>query len=313
MKLTSRLAAGALMVALVAVPATAEAKPVSSKVRVEVKAGDKSLDRVVSLVGRNRDGAAAKELRKYRRHLRSADRQVRRLRGLADDSAAGAKTYTGAVKMVGLLSNECADALSAVVDEAGGAPQVGIANAINACLIARERLVEALTQVLDVVPEELKPYVAKVIAMLSSDGEDEVAGITDALSDPALPTDVASILTNALEIATGAISDAITRLEGLVGTLPGPAGPIVQQALGLVTDSLQMVTGMIRELFTGLFGGTPTGTPGTGTTGLGGLGGLFGSLPGLNVLQGMFGSGFPTSLIPINLPFNVSGFGFATR
>jgi hypothetical protein len=79
----------------------------------------------------------------------------------------------------------------------------------------------------------------------------------------------------------------------------------------MVTETLTMVTGMIRELFTGLFGGTPTGsTPGTGTTG---IGGLFGSLPGLNVLQGMFGSGFPTSLIPINLPFNVSGFGFATR
>jgi hypothetical protein len=309
MKFTTRLAAGALMVALVAVPATADAKPVS-KVRVEVKAGDKSLDRVVSLVGRNRDGAAAKELRKYRRHLRAADRQVRSLRSSVD-SAAGAKAYTSSVRMVGLLSNECADALSAIVDDAGGTPQVGIANAINACLLARERLVDALTQVLDVVPEELKPYVTKVIALLSTDGQDEVAGITDALADPALPTDVAGILTHALELATAAIDDAIARLQGLTGTLPAEVQPIVQQALTLVTETLHMVTGMIKDLFTGLFGGTPTGT-GTGTGTLG-LGGLFGSLPGLNVLQGMFGGGFPATLSPINLPFNISGFGFATR
>ena len=65
MKLTTRLAAGALLATVVAMPATAEAKPVS-KARTEAVKADRSLDRVVSLANRNRDTAAARELRKVR-------------------------------------------------------------------------------------------------------------------------------------------------------------------------------------------------------------------------------------------------------
>lgn len=314
MKLTTRLAAGALLVALVAVPATADAKP-ASKVRTQAVAADKSLHRVVFLVGRNRDNAAARELRNSRRLLRGAERQASRLRG-ATATTAGARRYGSAVRVVGAVSNNCADGLSTVVDDAAGNPQEAIARAISACIITRERVIEALTQVLDTVPAEVKPYISQIIALLSSDGQDEVQGITDALADPALPTDVAGILTQALELATAAIDDAIARLQGIVGMLPAPAAGIVQEALTLVTGQLRMVTSLIANLFTGLFGGVPT-TPGTGTpgTGTGGLGGLFGGggLPGLNVLQGIFGSGFPFNLIPMNLPVNIPGFGFATR
>ena len=81
----------------------------------------------------------------------------------------------------------------------------------------------------------------------------------------------------------------------------------------MVTDQLHMVTGMISDLFTGLFGGVPTAPAREPAPG--GLGGLFGSggLPGLNVLQGMFGNGFPFNLIPMNLPVEIPGFSFATR
>ncbi|MBA3299901.1 MAG: hypothetical protein H0U24_07490 [Thermoleophilaceae bacterium] len=286
MKLTTRLAAGALMATLVAVPATAEAKPVS-KVRAQVVAADKSLDRVVSLASRNRDTAAARELRRYRRHLRSAEGQVRRLRG-STGSLAGAESYGRSVRMVGSVANECADSLSQIVAQVGGDPQVAIAQAIKACIVTRERVVEVLTQMLDQVPAEARPYLAQVIALLSSDGKDEVQALTVALGNPALPVDVAAILTQALALATDAINDAIGRLQGIVGMLPASAQPIVNTALTLVTGQLQMVTTLVRDLFTGLFGGAPT-APG-GTTGVGSLGGLFGAggLPGLNVLQGMF-------------------------
>ena len=312
MKLSTRLAAGALMASLAAVPATAEAKPASAgKVRVEVRAADQSLDRVVSLVARNRDSAASKQLRKYRRHVRKAEGQVKRLRR-STASTAGAKTYGNAARMVGVISNECVDSLSKIVDEAAGNPQEAIAKAISACIVTRERIAETLTGLLDNVPAEAQPYLAKVIALLSTDGQDDVAAITDVLGNPGLPTDVASILTQALELATAAIDDAMTRLQGILNVVPPEVRPIVEGALAMVTETLHSVITMVRELLTGLFGGTPTspGTPGTG-----GLGGLFGSggLPGLNLLQGIFGQGFPMNLVPINLPFNVSGFGFATR
>ncbi len=295
MNLTTRLAAGALMATLVAVPATAEAKPVS-KVRTQVVAADKSLDRVVSLASRNRDAAAARELRRYRRHLRSAEGQIPRLRG-STGSVAGATAYARSVRMVGSVANECADSLSQIVAEVGGDPQVAIAKAIKACIVTRERVIEVLTQMIDQVPVEARPYLAKVIALLSSDGQDEVQAITGALGTATLPVGVSGILTQALEIATGAINDAIGRLQGIVGMVPAPAQGIVQEALTLVTGQLQMVTTLIQDLFSGLLGGT-TPTPGTGTGGSGGLDGLLGGgLPGLNVLQGILGSLFGGGLL----------------
>ena len=283
MKLTTRLAAGALMATLVAVPATAAAKPVS-KARPQAVKADKSLDRVVSLANRNRDTAAARELRKYRRHLRNAEAHVRRQRGSVA-GVSGAQSYGRDVRVVGAVANQCADSLSQIVDEVGGDPQVALAQAIKACIVTRERVVEVLTQLLPQMPAEARPYISRVIAMLSSDGQDEVQAIAAALENPALPTDVAGILTQALEIATGAINDAIGRLEGIMGMLPAPAQPIVEMALGIVTDSLQMVTTLIQ----GLFAGT-TPTPGTGSGDSGGLGGLLGGgLPGMNMLQGILG------------------------
>lgn len=309
MKLTTRLAAGALMAALLAVPVSAEAKPVS-KARTEAVKADRSLDRVVSLAKRNRDTAAAKELRKYRRHLRSAELKTRRMRG-STASVGGAESYGRSVRVVGLVADNCADSLSTVVDDVGGNPQLAIANAIKACIVTRERVVGALTELLDQVPVEARPYLAKVIAMLSSDGQNEVAGITNALSDPALPTDVAGILTQALELATTAIDDAMSRLNEVMALVPADVRPMVQGVLTMVTDQLHSVMTMVSDLLKGLFGGTAP-TPGTGT---GGLGSLFGGggLPGMNLLQGMFGSGFPFNLVPMDLPFAIPGFSFATR
>lgn len=313
MRLTTRLVTGAALAALVAVPTAAEAQPVSaSTVRTQAVAADKSLDRVVSLAKRNRDTAAGQELRNYRRQLRSADKQLRKLRGStasASSTSGAAKTYARSGLVVGTVANECAGVLATLVDDVGGDTQVAIANAIKACIVTRDRIVDVLTGLLAQAPAEAQPYIAKVIQMLSAPSENQIAGITGALGTGALPVDVAGILTQALEIATAAISDTIAALQPILGSLPGPAAGIVQSVLTMATDQLHMVTGMISDLFTGLFGGTPTGT------GTGGLGGLVGSggLPGLDVLQGMFGSGFPFNLVPMDLPVQIPGFGFATR
>lgn len=304
MKLSTRLAAGALVASIAAVPVTAEAKPVSSgSVRAQVRAADHSLDRVVTLVGRNRDKAAAKQLRQYRRQLRRAAGTTRRLSS-STSSVSGAKQYGSAVRMVGSVSTECVDDLAPIVDDAAGAPQVAIANAISACIVTREQVIAALTALLDQVPEAAKPYLAKVIAILSDDGQGEVQAITTALENPTLPPDVASILSHALELATTAIDDAMSRLQGILDLVPAEVRPMLEGVLTLVTDQLSMVIGMVKDLFATLFGGVPTS--GTGT-------GLLGGLPGLDLLQGIFGQGFPFNLVPLNLGFQIPGFSFASR
>ena len=306
MKLTTRLTMGALMAALLAVPATAEAKPVN-KARTEAVKADRSLDRVVSLAKRNRDSAAARELRNYRRHLRSAEAQVR-LQRASTGTVAGATSYGRSVRVVGAVSDQCADSLSQVVGDVGGDPQVALANAIKACIAARERVVETLTQLLDQVPAQARPYLASVIAMLSTDGQNEVGAITETLANPALPTDVAGILTQALEMATAAIDDAMARLQEVLVLVPADVRPMVQGAITLVTQQLRSVMTMVKDLLAGLLGGTPS-VAGTGTPeGLPGAGGL----TGMKVLQCIVGKWFPFNLVPIDLPFNVAGFGFAT-
>lgn len=305
MKLSTRLATGALVASMVAVPVSAEAaKPASAgHVRTQVRAADHSLDRVSSLVRRNRDRAAAKELRTFRRKVRGAEASSRRLRG-ATTSVDGAKSYGSAVRMVGSVTNDCADTLSGIVGQASGDPQLAIAQAISACITTRERVITALTALLDQVPEAAKPYIAQVIAMLSSDGQDEVQALTTVLDNPALPTDVASTLTHALELATAAIDDAMARIQGILDLVPAEVRPMLEGVLTMVTDQLHMVIAMVKDLFTSLFGGVPTSGSGTGLIGSG--------LPGLNLLQGIFGQGFPFNIIPLDLPFNISGFSFAT-
>ncbi len=316
MKVSTRLAAGAAIVACAAVPATAAAKPVSQQdVKKQVAAADKSLDKVVSLVKRNRDGAAIVHLRDYRRHVKKATAQTKSLRRKATRSKSGAKAYAGSVKKLGLISDECADALSTVVDDVTGDAQVTFAETLKACIITREKLVEQLTAVLADAPESAKPLIAKVIALLSTQGADEAGDITDQLGTPGLPPAVADILKDCLEIATGAIDQAQDRLQGILEFVPPFVRPLIEQALDLVTKQIDSVQDMVKTLLENLLGdvsGLP-GQPGGGETPTTDGGGLFGNLPFFGILQGMFGDGFPFNLIPVNLPFNIPGFGFATR
>jgi hypothetical protein len=316
MKLSTRLAAGAAIAAVAVVPATAQAKPVTqSDVKKQVVVADKSLDKVVSLVKRNRDGASIVHLRTYKRAVKKASAQTRSLRRNATDSPRDAKAYAGAVKKLGLMSDDCADALSKIVDDASGQAQVDIAEQLKACIVTREKLIEQLTLLLDKVPEQVKPLVAKVIALLSTQGGDDAGQITDQLGNVNLPTGVADLLKDALELATGTIDDAQERLQGILEMVPESVRPMVAQALALVNQQIDQIQEMVSALLGNLLGGLPA-APGDGggdTGGDGGLGGLFDGLPFFDLLQGLFGEGFPGNLIPIDLPFSIPGFGFFTR
>jgi hypothetical protein len=83
------------------------------------------------------------------------------------------------------------------------------------------------------------------------------------------------------------------------------AQPIVQQALGLVTQTVTQVQGLVQSLLQNLLGGM-AGVPGSGQLPGGGE-------PTQGLLEGIFGGGFPFNLIPLDLPFKLPGFSFATR
>ena len=144
-----------------------------------------------------------------------------------------------------------------------------VARAAASDLRGRELALAVLTALMDRVPEQARPAIARAIAALSSDGQDEVAALAGALESGALPPEVEDAVQQALQTATAAIDEAIERLNGIVGQVPEQVRPQVEQAVQLVTQQLEMV----KQLLAGLFsGGQPgAGVPPTGLPIPGGL------------------------------------------
>jgi hypothetical protein len=193
---------------------------------------------------------------------------------------------------VGVAADSGADLLPGLVDEVGGPLQLDIAKAISDSIAVREHVAELLTGLMDVVPEEVRPAIARAIALLSSGGLDDVTDIGDVLETPGLPPEVAEALKQALELATQAMDDAVDRLKGIVELVPPEARPYVEQAVNLVSAQLEQVKTLLSQLLGDLLGGQLPSLP-------------TGMLPGLL-------AGLPFDL-PIDLPFPLPGFGGAVR
>jgi VIT1/CCC1 family predicted Fe2+/Mn2+ transporter len=301
MRLNTRMAAGLAVLAVVALPATAAAEaPTPVNVKKHVRTADAGFKGVTRAVRAGNDGLAQRRLRRAVRELKTANKLARRVRG-----AQRRATLAGSV---GSVSNRCTDALSSIVDEVEGAPQVSVARTISVCIDIREQIVKILQRIVPMLPEEARPVVAQLIAKLTTDGQDEVQGITDALETPGLPPEVSGLLGQALELATQAIHMATDTLEAILPMLPSFARPIVAGALGMVTQIIptvtNMISGMLETVLGGLVGPIGGGAGGSGG-GSGGSGGLFGGLLG-GLFDGILG------ILPFDLPFDLPGFGWAT-
>lgn len=282
---------GGALVAAMALPVTAEAhQGVSPKtVAKHVRSADRALGMVETLVERNRDAKAAVALAKLRRETRAADREAAKLRRKARGRRAKSRAASATLK-VARQHDEAAEVLARIVDEASGALQVDIAEAVDSALRAREKAISVLTRLMRRLPGPMKTQVAKAIARLSSDGADEVRSLSQAIASGALTPEAMAEVQQALERATAAIDSALERLNEVVKMVPEPARPYVEQAVGLVTEQLNLVKGILA----GLFSGAPA--PG------GGAGGQVPSLPGgLPVPSG------PHCQIPIKLPLPIPG------
>ncbi len=286
MKYRATLIGGALVVAM-ALPVTAEAhQSVSPKtVAKHIRSADQALGMVETLVERNSDAKAAVQLTKLRRQIRAADGESAKLRRRARSPRARSRAASVTVK-VARQHNEAAEVLADIVDEAGGRAQVRIAATIGSELQAREKALAVLTRLMDRLPESAKPGVARAIALLSSDGADEVRSLTEALEGGTLSPPAREAVEDALQRAIAAVDMAIERLGALAELVPEQARPYVDQAVALATTQLNMVKALLQGLF------TQDGAPGGG------------SLPipsGLPVPSGL------QCNLPIRLPFSLPG------
>lgn len=284
---------GGALVAAMALPVTAQAhESVSPKtVAKHIRSADRALGNVEALVEGNKDAKAAVQLAKMRRQLRAGDRESASLRRRARSRRAKGRAAAVTVK-VARQHNEAAEVLAAIVDEAGGRPQVSIAETTDSELRGREKAISVLTKLIDRLPESARPAVARAIARLSSDGADEVRSLTDALEGGTLSPQAREAVAAALQLATEAVDMAIERLGSLAELVPEQARPYVDQALVLATTQLNMVKGLLQGLFAEYgvpAGGTPPGGGSPPTPG------------GLPVPSGLLCN------LPIRLPFTLPG------
>lgn len=284
----------ALVGAMAMAPAAASAHPAPSpqSVAKHVRNADQALTMVESLVSQNKDAQAAVQFARNRVQMRAAARETRRLQRRSA-SRAGARRAAVATRLLARQSNSNAETYAEIVDEVSGQLQLDVARAAASDLRARELALAVLTALMDRVPEQARPAIARAIAALSSDGQDEVAALAAALESGALPPEAQDAVQQALQTATAAIGEAIERLNGIVGQVPEQVRPQVEQAVALVTQQLEMV----KQLLAGLFSG---GLPGAGgpSTDLPIPGGLpVGQIPGAMPVG---------ACIPFQLPFQIA-------
>ncbi|MDQ3646971.1 MAG: hypothetical protein M3433_00005 [Actinomycetota bacterium] len=221
---------------------------------------DQALTMVESLVSQNEDAQAAVQFARNRLQMRAAARETRRLQRRSS-SASRARRAATATRLLARQSNSNAETFADIVDEVSGQLQLDVARAAASDLRARELALAVLTALIDRVPEQARPAIARAIAALSTDGQDEVANLAAALESGALPPEAEAAVQQALQMATAAIDQAIERLNGIVGLVPEEARPQVEQAVELVTQQLEMV----KQLLAGLFSGGLPGADGPST------------------------------------------------
>ncbi len=251
---------GASAMAMAPAAASAHPAPSPQSVAKHVRNADQALTMVESLVSQNKDAQAAVQFARNRVQMRAAVRETRRLQRRSA-SGAGARRAAVATRHLARQSNSNAETYAEIVDEVSGELQLDVARAAASDLRARELALAVLTALMDRVPEQARPAIARAIAALSSDGQDEVAALAAALESGTLPPEVEDAVQQALQTATAAIDEAIERLNGIVGQVPEQARPQVEQAVALVTQQLEMV----KQLLAGLFSGGLPGADGPST------------------------------------------------
>lgn len=289
MKLKTLIAAGAAMSALAA-PAVADAHRNADyrDVKSHVRIADRSLDRVTRLVGVGDLSEAKDELRKHRRHIRAAVKDAGRTLDSADstrDLRRVALGYRSVARQQAVDSAQYTQLLGSVT----GSLQTQLARVLNASLSEREDVLDQLTALVDELPAGSQVGVSRWIRHLTNDGDAQVGALLGLLTQAQtqFPPNVQALLARALELATGAVEEAMGRLDGLAAMLP----PQAQQPVQMAIDQVQVTLTMVRAMLESLVGTLPAVSGGQ-VPALPDFGSL---LPGLqNVLPG-FGGTLPGS------------------
>jgi len=176
--ITAALLAGALIA-----PAGAQADTTTAidAVKAHTTRADKALDRAVALYEAGADARADRSLRQSRGAMTAAARQAARLHREADTAAERAAAAQ-AQQLVAAEQDENVEKLVAALEAAGGASERKLAAAAHADVRGRDKALSVLTALLDEVPEQARPALARSIAALATDRDEEIEAQAGALA-----------------------------------------------------------------------------------------------------------------------------------
>jgi hypothetical protein len=173
------IAAGAL-----ALPAGANAADIQTAVqavRVHTDRADAALDRAVSLFAKDSDRAARKAFATSRKEMGRATAAATEARSQADTPSETTQAAQAQARL-GAELGENIEKFAAALVPADGADENKIAAAVRADTEGHERAIAILTALMGQVPDQAKPGIARAIAGLSQDSEDEIKALGEALA-----------------------------------------------------------------------------------------------------------------------------------
>jgi hypothetical protein len=239
------VATGAVL-ALGAFPAAAAAQPEVRDVAKQVRSADAAFDLARQAAVDGDVDELLAQLQAERRSMARAERKADRVKGSGNSARAQRK--------MAAHSDESFDEFAELIDEVPADVQPIVLGALERSAAARDEAVARLTDLLTKLPPQAQAGVASAISAMQSDGDLE--SIADAIESPEVGAGVRAELTEVFGEVSARVGEALTRLEGLVATLPPEAQGPVQDAIDRIQGQLDEVLAILDDVLAGLSSGS---------------------------------------------------------
>ena len=241
------IAAGAL-----ALPAGANAADIQTAVKAvqaHTDRADAALDRAVSQFGNNNDRAARIAFAKSRKEMGLAKAAAAKARRQATTPTQNTQAAL-AQAIVGDELGENIEKLAAALLPAAGTDENKIAAAARADTQGREKAIAILTVLMGQVPEQAKFGIARAIAALSQDRDDETQATAKALVSKHVSSTNKRRIAQTIKVSVDGQDTAAKTLAALIADpdMPAQSKPGLQIAYDAVTGEHGSVADILSRL-----------------------------------------------------------------
>jgi hypothetical protein len=241
------IATGAL-----ALPAGANAADIQTAVQAvqaHTDRADAALDRAVSLFGKNSDRGARKAFAKSRKEMGLAKAAAAKARRHADTPSENTQAAL-AQALLGAQLDENVEQLAAALVPADGADENKIAAAARADTQGREKAIAILTALIGQVPEQAKFGIARAIAALSQNRDDETKATGKALVSKRVSSANKRHMAKAIKASVDGQATASATLAALIAdpNMPAQSKPGLQTAYNAVSGEHGSVADILSRL-----------------------------------------------------------------